>query len=44
MPTVLCNDHLRASQILQGMAITYAVEHWRRNMPQSNGGPVLAAE
>lgn len=29
--------NLRASQILQGMAITYAVEHWRRNMPQCMG-------
>lgn len=26
-----------ASQILQGMAITYAVEHWRRNMPRQMG-------
>lgn len=25
------------SQILQGMAMKYAVEHWRRNMPQSMG-------
>jgi beta-mannosidase len=25
------------SQILQGMAIKYAVEHWRRNMPRSMG-------
>jgi beta-mannosidase len=25
------------SQILQGMAIKYAVEHWRRNMPQCMG-------
>lgn len=29
--------NLRASQILQGLAITYAIEHWRRNMPQSMG-------
>jgi beta-mannosidase len=28
---------LRASQILQGMAMTYAVEHWRRNMPRTMG-------
>jgi len=28
---------LWASQILQGMAITYAVQHWRRNMPRSMG-------
>ena len=28
---------LRASQILQGLAITYAVEHWRRNMPRCMG-------
>ena len=25
------------SQILQGLAIKYAVEHWRRNMPRSMG-------
>ncbi len=25
------------SQILQGMAMKYAVEHWRRNMPRSMG-------
>ena len=25
------------SQILQGMAMKYAVEHWRRNMPQTMG-------
>ena len=25
------------SQILQGMAIKYAVEHWRRNMPRTMG-------
>lgn len=25
------------SQILQGMAIKYAIEHWRRNMPQTMG-------
>jgi beta-mannosidase len=25
------------SQILQGLAITYAVEHWRRNMPRCMG-------
>lgn len=31
-------DHmLWLSQILQGMAIKYAVEHWRRNMPRSMG-------
>ena len=28
---------LRASQILQGMAIKYAVEHWRRSMPRGMG-------
>ncbi len=28
---------LWASQILQGMAITYAVEHWRRSMPRGMG-------
>lgn len=28
---------LRASQILQGMAIKYAVEHWRRGMPRQMG-------
>lgn len=31
------NSVLWASQILQGMAITYAVEHWRRNMPRCMG-------
>jgi len=25
------------SQILQGMAMTYAIEHWRRNMPRTMG-------
>jgi beta-mannosidase len=28
---------LWASQILQGMAMKYAVEHWRRNMPRGMG-------
>lgn len=28
---------LWASQILQGMAITYACEHWRRSMPRGMG-------
>jgi len=28
---------LWASQILQGLAIKYAVEHWRRSMPRSMG-------
>jgi len=28
---------LWAGQILQGMGIKYAVEHWRRNMPRSMG-------
>jgi len=28
---------LWVAQILQGMGITYAVEHWRRNMPRSMG-------
>jgi len=28
---------LWTSQILQGMAIKYAVEHWRRNMPRGMG-------
>lgn len=28
---------LWASQILQGMAMKYAIEHWRRNMPQTMG-------
>ena len=28
---------LWAAQILQGMGIKYAVEHWRRNMPRSMG-------
>jgi beta-mannosidase len=28
---------LRASQILQGMAMKYAIEHWRRNMPRTMG-------
>ncbi|MDT8390818.1 MAG: glycoside hydrolase family 2 protein [Lentisphaeria bacterium] len=36
MPTAF-DMTLRASQILQGMAITYAVEHWRRGMPRSMG-------
>ena len=27
------------SQILQGMAMKYAVEGWRRNMPRSMGAP-----
>jgi beta-mannosidase len=28
---------LHLSQILQGMAMKYAVEHWRRNMPRTMG-------
>jgi beta-mannosidase len=28
---------LMLSQILQGMAMKYAIEHWRRNMPRSMG-------
>ena len=28
---------LWVSQILQGMAIKYAVEHWRRSMPRGMG-------
>jgi beta-mannosidase len=28
---------LTLSQILQGMAMKYAIEHWRRNMPRSMG-------
>jgi beta-mannosidase len=28
---------LQLSQILQGMAMKYAVEHWRRNMPRTMG-------
>jgi beta-mannosidase len=31
------DNTLWASQILQGMAITYAVEHWRRSMPRGMG-------
>ena len=31
------DETLSASQILQGMAITYAVEHWRRSMPRGMG-------
>ena len=31
------NMMLWLSQILQGLAIKYAVEHWRRNMPRSMG-------
>jgi beta-mannosidase len=30
-------DQLRATQVLQGMAIKYAVEHWRRTMPRGMG-------
>ena len=30
-------DQVRATQILQGMAIKYAVEHWRRTMPRGMG-------
>ena len=30
-------DTIRASQIQQGMAMKYAVEHWRRNMPRTMG-------
>ncbi|NLF38736.1 glycoside hydrolase family 2 protein [bacterium] len=36
LPTGLDNT-LWASQILQGMAIKYAVEHWRRSMPRGMG-------
>lgn len=36
MPTSF-ESTLWLSQILQGMAIKYAVEHWRRNMPVSMG-------
>jgi beta-mannosidase len=36
MPTSF-NLTLRVSQILQGMAIKYAVEHFRRNMPRQMG-------
>jgi beta-mannosidase len=28
---------LRSSQILQGLAMKYAIEHWRRNMPRTMG-------
>ena len=31
------DETLWASQILQGMAIKYAVEHWRRTMPRGMG-------
>ena len=31
------NSTLWVAQILQGMGIKYAVEHWRRNMPRSMG-------
>lgn len=31
------DETLRLSQILQGMAIKYACEHWRRNMPRGMG-------
>lgn len=31
------DNTLWASQILQGMAIKYAVEHWRRSMPRGMG-------
>ncbi len=30
-------DLIQVSQILQGLAIKYAVEHWRRNMPRCMG-------
>lgn len=30
-------DQIRVSQILQGMAMKYAVEHWRRSMPRGMG-------
>ncbi len=30
-------SNLWLSQILQGMAMKYAVEHWRRNMPRTSG-------
>ena len=36
MPTSF-NHTLWLSQILQGMAIKYAVEHWRRKMPRGMG-------
>lgn len=36
MPTGFENT-LWMSQMLQGMAITYAVEHWRRNVPRCMG-------
>jgi beta-mannosidase len=32
------------SQILQGMAMKYAVEHWRRSMPRGHGYLILAVE
>jgi beta-mannosidase len=31
------NHQIMVSQILQGMAIKYAVEHWRRTMPRGMG-------
>lgn len=36
MPTSFA-DTLWLSQITQGMAMTYAVEHWRRSMPRGMG-------
>ncbi|MBI5928803.1 MAG: glycoside hydrolase family 2 protein [Chloroflexi bacterium] len=36
MPTSF-EGTLWLSQILQGMAMKYAIEHWRRNMPRSMG-------
>ncbi len=36
LPTVF-NSTLCLTQILQGMAIKYAVEHWRRSMPRGMG-------
>lgn len=36
LPTAFENG-IWLSQILQGMAIKYAVEHWRRNMPRTMG-------
>ena len=30
-------DLLWTSQVLQGLAIKYAVEHWRRSMPRTMG-------
>ena len=33
----LRDDRSGCSQILQGMAMKYAVEHWRRNMPRGMG-------